>query len=198
MILTFLPLLFALMWSGPPGPLPEVHSTQEACARMEKKIALLEERSTLPEGKRGGPVTMTQEEIESFFALSKIPKIPEGVSDIHFDLHPNKQGAHATVDFDRYKATSKRPVNPLVDLFLRGKKSLATEGVATFPGNGTGVYHLEWASLDTFTAKASTIEFLLKWFVLPRYPKAQMDQTFVLPSNIRKVEVREGEIVVYP
>ena len=170
----------------------------EACARMEKKIAGIKEKSTLPVEKRGGPVTLTREEIESFFALSKVPKIPEGVSEIQFELHPGKQTAQAVVDFDKYKASSKKPVNPLLDFFLHGRKDLQVDGAAFFQGDGMGTYHLDQASLDSFTVKGSTIEFLLKWFVLPRYPKAEMDKPFQLPTNIRRVEVLEGKIIVYP
>lgn len=169
-----------------------------ACSRMEKKINAIEKKSKQAEGKRGGPVTFTQEEIESFFALSKMPKIPEGVSEIHFELHPGKQSATAVVDFDKYKASSKKPMNPLIDFFLRGKKGLKVEGAAFFQGEGMGTYHLDEASLDEFTVKGSTIEFLLKWFVLPRYPKAEMDKPFQLPVNIRRVEVLDGKIIVYP
>ena len=170
----------------------------EACARMEKKIAAIKEKSTLPADKRGGPVTFTQDEIESFFALSKVPKIPEGVSDIHFELHPGKQSATAVVDFDKYKASSKKPMNPMIDFFLHGKKNLQADGAAYFQGEGMGTYHLDQVSLDSLTVKGGTIEFLLKWFVLPRYPKAEMDKPFQLPANIQRAEVLEGKIIVYP
>ena len=178
--------------------LAAITPSQEACARMEKKIEALDKGSLLPPEKRGGPVTLTLEEIESFFALSKVPKIPEGVSDIHFELHPGKQTGSAVVDFDKYKASSKKPVNPMLDFFLRGKKNLSVEGAAYFQGEGMGTYHLNEATLDTFTVKGSTIEFLLKWFVLPRYPKAEMDKPFRIPANIQRVEVLEGKIIIYP
>jgi hypothetical protein len=165
---------------------------------MEKKIAAIQAHAKLPPDQRGGPVTLTQEEIESFFALSKVPKIPEGISGIHFEIHPGKQHATAIVDFDKYTAASKRPMNPLVELFLRGKRTINVQGSALSPGDGIGQYHLDFASLDDFTVQGNTIQFILKWFVLTRYPKAEMDKPFVLPSNVRKVDVQERQIVVYP
>jgi hypothetical protein len=170
----------------------------EACVRAEKKIAAIQANAEKPAGHRGEPITLSQEEIDSFFALSKVPKIPEGVSGIHIDIHPGKQHATAVVDFDKYRAASKRPMNPLVELFLRGKRTINVEGQGISPAEGMGQYHLDFASLDDFTVQGSTIQFLLKWFVLPRYPKAEMDKPFVLPSNIHKVEVLEGRIVIYP
>ena len=89
-------------------------------------------------------------------------------------------------------------MNPLVELFLRGKRTINVEGTALCPRDGMGQYHLDFASLDDFTVQGGTIQFLLKWFVLARYPKAEMDKPFVLPANIRKVEVQEGRIVIYP
>jgi hypothetical protein len=192
-------LLFALHLSAQPASVAADRApSAEACARMEKKIAAIQANSTQPPDKRGGPVTLTQEEIESFFALSKVPKIPEGVSGIRFNIHPGKQHATAIVDFDKYTAGSKRPMNPLVELFLRGKRTISVEGAAICPADGFGQYHLDYASLDDFTVQGSTIQFILKWFVLARYPKAEMDKPFVLPSNVRKVEVQEGRIVIYP
>ncbi len=190
-------LLLALQISSGPAAAPHVPNA-EACARAEGKIAAVQANSTQPPDRRGGPVTLTQEEIESFFALSKVPKIPPGISGIRFEIHPGKQHATAIVDFDKYMAASKRPMNPLLELFLRGKRTITVEGVALSPGDGMGQYHLDFASLDDFTVQGGTIQFLLKWFVLTRYPKAEMDKPFVLPSNIRKVEVQEGRIVIYP
>jgi hypothetical protein len=89
-------------------------------------------------------------------------------------------------------------MNPLVELFLRGKRTINIEGAALCPADGQGQYHLDFASLDDFTVQGSTIQFILKWFVLTRYPKAEMDKPFVLPSNVRKVEVLEGRIVISP
>jgi hypothetical protein len=192
-------LMLALQISPkPPSAAQQAVPSAEACASMEKKIDAIQANSKLPADKRGGPVTLTQEEIESFFALSKVPKIPEGISGIRFEIHPGKQHATAIVDFDKYTAASKRPMNPLVELFLRGKRTINVEGTATSPAEGFGQYHLDFASLDDFTVQGSTIQFILKWFVLTRYPKAEMDKPFVLPSNVRKVEIQEGRIVIYP
>jgi hypothetical protein len=192
-------LLLALQTATPPATaVPQHAPNAEACASTEKKIAAIQANSTKPPDQRGGPVTLTEAEIESFFALSKVPKIPEGVSGIRFEIHPGKQHGTAIVDFDKYNAASKRPMNPLVELFLRGKRTINIEGKAFPPSDGMGHYHLDFASLDDFTVQGSTIQFILKWFVLTRYPKAEMDKPFVLPANIRKVEVQEGRIVIYP
>ena len=148
--------LFLFVFASTPSP--------EASARMEKKIAAIQKNSTRPAGKRGGPVTLTLEEIESFFALSKVPKIPEGLSGIHFELHPDKQVGRAIVDFDMYKAASKRPMNPLVDLFVRGKRAIYVEGLATFPSDGIGQYHLDLAALDARSESRTSTSESAKWF----------------------------------
>src|ERR1022692_3412205 len=94
-------LLLALQVSTAPAATAKPRTpTAEACASAEKKIAAIQENSLKPPDQHGDPVTLTEAEIESFFALSKVPKIPEGVSGIRFDIHPNKQHATAIVDFD--------------------------------------------------------------------------------------------------
>lgn len=165
---------------------------------MEKKLAGILRNSNAPVGRRGPPVVLTQEEIDSYFALSMGTRIPKGVSGISFELHPAKQTAFGVVDFDQYKAAAKRPVHPILDLFLHGRRSVTVVASFECPSEGTGIYHLESVSLDDFTVKGVLLDFLLRWFVLPRYPKAAPDRPFPLPANVQKAVVEEGRLVVYP
>lgn len=165
---------------------------------MEKKLAGILQNSNAPVGRRGPPVTLTEEEIDSYFALSMGTRIPKGVSGIRFELHPGKQTAFGVVDFDQYKAAAKRPVHPILDLFLHGRRSVTVVASFECPSEGNGIYHLESVSLDDFTVRGVLLDFLLRWFVLPRYPKAAPDHPFPLPANVQKAVVEEGRVVVYP
>lgn len=169
-----------------------------AAARMEKKLAAILEKSSAPVGRRGPRVIFSREEIDSYFALSMGSRLPKGVSGIHFELHPGKQTGFGVVDFDEYRAGAKRPVNPLLELFLHGRREVTVVASFESPGDGTGLYHLESVTLDTFTVRGVLLDFLVKWFVLPRYPKASPDRPFALPGGIQKAVVEEGRVVVYP
>ena len=173
-------------------------ASPKAALRMEKKLDRILQNSSAPEGRRGPRVVFTQEEIDSYFALSMGTRIPKGVSGIRFELHPGRQTAFGVVDFDQYKAAQKRPVHPILDLFVRGRRSVTAVASFECPSDGNGVYHLESVSLDDFTVRGVLLDFLIRWFVLPRYPKAAPDHPFPLPANVRKAVVEEGRVVVYP
>ncbi len=177
---------------------PAPASNPAAAARMEKKLAAIQEKSTAPAGRRGSPVVFTTEEIDSYFALSMGSRIPKGVSGIHFELHPGKQTGYGVVDFDEYRAGAKRPVNPLLELVLNGRRQVTVVAGFESSGGGRGIYHLESVALDDLVVRGVLLDFLVKWFVLPRYPRAAPDQPFVLPGNIQRAVVEEGRVRVYP
>jgi hypothetical protein len=172
--------------------------SEPAAARMQKKMDQIQANASKPVGQRGRAVTFTEDEINSYFALRMSERIPKGVSGIRLDIHPGKSTGQLTVDFDEYKAAAKRPMNPVLELFVRGRRAVTAVGTVESLGEGQARYHLESASLDDFTVKGSLLEFLIRWFVVPRYPRAAMDQPFALPANIQRIEIQEGKIVVYP
>jgi len=172
--------------------------SEPAAARMQQKMEKIQANSTKPVGERGRAVTFTEDEINSYFALRMGERIPKGVSGIRLDIHPGNSTGQFTVDFDEYKAAAKRPMNPLLDFFLRGRRAVSATGAVESLGGGQARYRLDSASLDDFTVKGVLLEYLIRWFVIPRYPRAAMDQPFALPANIQGIEVQEGKIVVHP
>lgn len=172
--------------------------SERAASRMQEKMDKIQANSSKPVGQRGRTVTFTEDEINSYFALRMSDRIPKGVSGIRIDIHKDKSTGRLTVDFDEYKAAAKRPMNPLLDLFVRGRRAVTVVGTVESLDEGQARYHLESVSLDDFTVRGSLLEFLIRWFVVPRYPRAAMDQPFTLPANIRRIEIQEGKIVVHP
>lgn len=184
-------LLLALLAPEAKEPVRE-----EAAARMERKLAQLAENAA--RGRRGGPPTvLTREEINSYFALRMETRIPKGVSGIRFELFPGRVKASGTVDFDEFKAAARKPVNPLLDGLLRGRKPVAVQGAFQSPGNGYGILHLESVSIGGLTVSGILLDWLLRWFVLPRYPTAAVDRPFRLPVNIQRAVVEQGRVLLY-
>ena len=173
-------------------------SSETAAARMQQKMDQIVANSSKPVSKRGRAVTFTEDEINSYFVLRMAERIPKGVSNIRVDIHSDKSTGRATVDFDEYKAAAKRPMNPVLELFVHGRRNVTAVGTVESLGDGQARYHLESVSLDDFTVRGALLEFLIRWFVVPRYPRAAMDQPFALPANIQRIEIREGKILVHP
>jgi len=172
--------------------------SEAAAARMQQKMDQIVANSSKPAGQRGSAVAFTEEEINSYFALRMKERVPKGVSNIRIDIHPEKSTGRMTVDFDEYKAAAKRPINPVLELFVRGRRNVTVVGTVESLSDGQARYHLESVSLDDFTVRGALLEFLIRWFVVPRYPRAAMDQPFALPANIQKIEIQEGKILVHP
>jgi hypothetical protein len=189
-----LALLFCALAFPPAAP-----AVGEAAAtRMQQKMDQILANSTKPVGQRGPAVTLTEEEINSYFALRMAGRVPKGVSGIRVEIHPDRSNGYATVDFDEYKAAAKRPMNPMLDFFLKGRRAVAATGTVDSLGGGQARYRLDSVSLDDLTVKGALLQYLIRWFVLPRYPKAAMDQPFELPAGVQRVDIQEGKIVVYP
>lgn len=172
--------------------------SEPAAVRMQQKMNQIQANSSKPIGQRGRAVAFTEDEINSYFALRMGDRIPKGVSNIRLDIHPEKSTGQLTVDFDEYKAAAKRPMNPMLDLFVRGRRAVTVVGTVESMAEGQARYHLDSVSIDNFTVKGALLEYLIRWFVVPRYPRAAMDQPFALPANIQRIEIREGKIVVHP
>ena len=58
-------------------------------------------------------------------------------------------------------AAQKRPVNPILDLFVRGRRSVTAVASFECPSDGNGLYHLESVSLDDFTVRGALLDFLI-------------------------------------
>ncbi len=179
---------------GSQSKVQNAKSAEQLAASMEQKLARVTQNAN-----HHRPLTtvLSQEEINAYFALRMGSRIPKGVYDVRFELDPGRPAAFGTVDFDEYKAAAKRPVNPVLDLLLQGRKAVAVRAAYESPSKGYGLFHLESVTIGTFTVRGALLDFLLRWFVLPRYPNAAVDRPFPLPANIQKGAVEEGRVVLY-
>ena len=114
-------------------------------ARITDWAARAEADATAPRNSRVVTVLL-EEEINSYFKYRMGRKIPAGVSQVRFQLRPERPSTTALVDFDRFEAASRRPIHPLLDALLRGRHPVAMRGRFT-SSNGAGVFHLEEISI---------------------------------------------------
>lgn len=169
--------------------------SEAAAASMDRKIAAIVEH----DAKRPpGPLVtvLTEDEINSYLRYRLVPKTPKGVYDVKLSLHNNRPSGTCLVDFDEIKAASRKPVNPLLDYLLAGRKPVAAAGTLTSE-NGTAVFHLEEVTIGGTTLNGFLLDLLVKHFVQPRYPKAAINRPFRLPAGIDRIAVGERHAVVY-
>ena len=102
-------------------------NSQAAADRMEKKLAQIKEKGA---GRNGlaNPILLSEDEVNSYFEYRMGARIPRGVSQVRFRLHQDRVAGSALVDFEEVKAASRRPLNPLVDQLLSGKRPVTALG----------------------------------------------------------------------
>lgn len=162
--------------------------SETAAVSMEQKLAQILDRGV---GQRHGTVYVSEDEINSYFGRRMGGRMPRGVYDVRLDLHQDRPSGTAVVDFEEIKAASKKPVNPLLDQILNGRKPITAAGRFT-SANDQGIFHLEEVSIGGMTIRGALLDLLLRHFVLPRYPKVAIGRPFELPANIRQIAVEEG------
>lgn len=171
--------------------------SEVAAGRMQQKLDAIVAHPAGPPKAKAQPLTTTlsEEELNSYFQYRMGAKIPRGVSQIRFQLHAGRVTADAMVDFDEVKASSNRPIHPLLDALLSGKRPVSGTGSFT-SSNGSGVLHLEQVAIGNLSLSGALLDLLVRRFVLPRYPKAVIDRPFQLPAGIDRLVIEEGRAII--
>jgi len=172
--------------------------SEAAAGRMQQKLDAIVAHAAGPPKAKAQPLTTTlsEEELNSYFQYRMGVKIPRGVSQIRFQLHAGRVTGDAMVDFDEVKASSNRPIHPLLDALLAGKRPVSGTGSFT-SSNGSGVLHLEQVAIGNLSLSGALLDLLVRRFVLPRYPKAAIDRPFQLPAGIDRLVIEEGRAIIY-
>ncbi len=180
----------------------EPELSEALAEQMEKKLAQITDRADRAQGDATNPhnshavTVLLEEEINSYFKYRMGGKIPAGISQLRCQLRSQRPSATALVDFDRFKAASRRPIHPVLDALLRGQHPVAVRGRFT-SSNGSGVFHLEEISIGSFALRGALLELIVRDFIQPRYPKAAINRPFALPARIDQVVVEERRLLVH-
>ncbi len=202
--LVTVPLMFlALLGNRSDQPRATEPELSEALAeQMEKKLAQITDRDDRAQGAATNPhnshvvTVLLEEEINSYFKYRMGAKIPAGISQVRVQLRPQRPSATALVDFDRFKAASRRPIHPLLDTLLDGQHTVGVRGRFT-SSNGSGVFHLEEVSIGSLALRGALLELLVRHFIQPRYPEAAINRPFALAEGIEQAVVEEGRVVIH-
>ena len=183
------------------GPAPAATANGEisesAAGRAQQKLDAIVAHGAAPPGSRPPLTTaLSEDEINSHFQYRMGAKIPKGVYQVRFSIHAGRVMGNAVVDFDEVKAGQRKPINPLLDYMLTGKRPVSGAGAFT-SSNGSGVFHLEQVSIGSISLSGTTLDLLMRHVVLPRYPKAAIDRPFELPNRIDRLVLEEGRVVIY-
>lgn len=117
------------------------------------------------------------------------------------ELHLENAGATATalVDFDQLRSKTKASDSVrdwLMQGMVSGQHSISVS-VQVTSGAGTMTVHPTSVTISGVTVSGDTLQFLIRNFVVPRYPDAAIDKPFVLNNNIKRVSVTPAAAIVF-
>jgi hypothetical protein len=138
------------------------------------------------------PTTLTESEINAYFASGKI-KLPDGVQSVHFAGEAGVVTGKARVDFDQVK-TGKNSSNPLLSMFS-GIHDVEVEahahGVA-----GTGYVDVDSVVLDGVEIPRFVLQLFVEKYLQPKHPEIGLNSRFQLPDKIDTATVGKHVLVV--
>jgi hypothetical protein len=159
-----------------------------AYTSMEKKIAILEAGPQNP----SQTVNLTQDELNAFLNEGGV-QLPNGVSNVKFDLRPAVVHATSEVNFDQLSEGHGGGGNPIFSALFSGTHDVEAEAQASGT-NGEGTVTIQSVKLDGVQVPKSALEYLIQHYVKPKYPQAGMTSTFELPAKIDTAVVQQGQV----
>ena len=163
-----------------------------------KKIVQIQQQGA---GARSGAARrtpVTQDELNSWFTYRAQPMLPAGVSGPQLTIvGAGKVSGQATVDLETI--AKRRGSGGAFDpwSYLGGKVPVAVSGVL-HTENGRGRFELQSAEVSGVPVPKTILQELVSFYSrTPDNPDGiSLDEAFLLPANIRQIEVGQGQAVV--
>ena len=172
--------------------------TPQLADAFEKKIVLVQSQSEQKSAK-GRPTTFSQTETNSYLKFKAGDLLPVGLTQPELTIiGGGKVSGKAIVDLDivRQKQSSGGWLDPTS--YLTGKLPVTASGrIVTWEGKGK--FELESAEMSGITIPKSFLAQMVNFFTRtadnPR--GSSIDDTFVLPANIQRIDVNAGSWTVH-
>jgi hypothetical protein len=162
-----------------------------------RKVAVINEHAEAT-AKAGRRTTLTESELNSWFAFRAQPLLPTGLAQPKITIVGNGRllGA-ATIDLEAIGKS--RTAGGSLDLwsYLGGRVPLSVTGIL-HTQDGRARFDLQSADLSGVPVPKTVVQELLSFYTrTPEKPQGvRLDDTFALPANIKQIEVGQGQAVV--
>ncbi len=162
-----------------------------------KKIAIINDYAErAAQGVRR--TTLTESELNSWFAFRAQPLLPPGLTEPKVSIVGNgKLMGSATVDLEAIGKQRGSGGSLDVWSYLGGRLPLSVTGVL-HTKEGQGRFELQGADISGVPVPKTLLQELLSYYTrTPEKPQGvRLDDPFALPSNIKQIEVGQGQAVV--
>lgn len=168
------------------GTLAAAYTDYASCAH---KFQLIESDRLRP----GARVDLTARELNAWVAA----EVPPGVRDPRLAITaPGTATGTAMVDFGRLRRAQGHPPGWLLSKLLAGEHPVSvTARIQSDAGRAT--VNVQRVEVSGMSIEGSTLDFLIRNFLLPLYPNAAVDRPFELGHKIRKLDVQPRAVSVY-
>jgi hypothetical protein len=172
--------------------------TPQLAAEFEKKVVLVQKQADEKSSKER-PTTFTQAETNSYLKYKAGDLIPVGLTQPEITMiGQGRVSGKAVVDLDvvRQKQSKGGWFDPTS--YLTGKLPVTATGrVVTWDGKAR--VELESAEVSGFTIPKSFLNQMVNYFTRTADNPAgsTLDDTFELPTNIRRIDVQPARFIVY-
>ena len=179
---------------------PAAQETPHAAAdRARDKIDSIIATGEEPRGPRAKPVQtdLTEVEVNAYLQVHGPEVLPKGIAEPEIRLGDDGRiRARAIVDLDDVRKSRPRPWNDPLAYVVGSVEVVASGRIAA--ADGIGRAQLESATVGGLTVPKTVVQELLRYYTKrPDRPDGfDLDQSFVLPANIRGIVVRRGAATV--
>jgi hypothetical protein len=171
------------------GPVTEV--SPKSAKGLQQKIDAVKSAEHDARHQRGSKrVDISEAELQSYLLYSLKDEIPAKIDSAEIRLAPDTISLDTQITF-----ASNATGNQLVDVLLGGTHNLFLKGKLT--GNqGRGKFDLLEIRVDSIPVPNILIQSLIKKYVKPKYPEADLSEPFDLPWGIEELKLESGKATV--
>lgn len=172
--------------------------SRQAAESLSQKIASITQNAASPKGARPHNVTMTEDELNSWFLFRSSRYLPAGVSRPSVNLlGDGALRGTATVDLEKLAARrgSTSPFDPLA--LLGGRVPVTVTGTLRTRA-GMGQFDVQSTEVSGIPVPKFVLQQLLSYYATtPDQPEGiHVDDSFALPASIQRIDVGRGQMVV--
>ena len=172
--------------------------SRQAAESLSQKIAALTQNAASPKGVRPHNVTVTEDELNSWFVFRSSRYLPAGVSRPSVNLlGDGAVRGTATVDLEKLAARrgSTSPSDPLA--LLGGRVPVTVTGTLRTKA-GVGQFDVQSTDVSGIPVPKFVLQQLLSYYATtPDQPEGlHVDDSFTLPASIQRIDVGRGQMVV--
>ena len=179
-------------------PLDAATVSRQNADVFAKKIVLIQRQGTAPERSGSRRTALSQDEVNSWFAFTAQPLLPNGVTQPQVTIvGEGRVAGQAIVDLDA--VAKRRSTGGVLDpwSFIGGRVPVNVTGIL-HTQNGLGRFEVQTAQISGIPVQTTMLQELLSYYSrTPERPEGvRLDGAFPLPAKIRQIEVGQGQAVV--